>query len=98
MTRPRAHHPPDGFLSTQRPETHTKLFHEELGLFPRGEMPALGGLVEVDEIAESARNRVALCVSGIGAKRTLATWSSGLLRLLRRGSRHEAVKPVSMSM
>ena len=54
MIHPRAHHPPDWFLATQRLKTYTKLFYEELWLFPGRKVTALGGLVKVDELAVGA--------------------------------------------
>ena len=39
-----------GLSLAQRPERRAKLFGKELRLFPGGEVAALGGLVEVDEV------------------------------------------------
>ena len=42
--------PGRGLSLAQRPERRAKLFGKELRLFPGGEVAALGGLVEVDEV------------------------------------------------
>jgi hypothetical protein len=39
-----------GASTAKRPEAGAKLFHEQLGLFPGSEMPALGQPVVVDEV------------------------------------------------
>src|SRR5947209_1419939 len=42
-------HPPHHCLRAQRPQSHAQLFHEELRLLPRREMPAIVELVVVNE-------------------------------------------------